>query len=102
VSLNNVLIDTTVAMIDKDTGEKLGQLRYITRGSEADLFDAYVFPEYRGKKVMSNLLRKILPGLKVSGISVVSLKYFNDDARMAWEKMGFVQSNKSGRMELDL
>lgn len=102
MSLKNILIDTTVAMVDKDTGEKLGQLRYITRGSEADLFDAYVFPEHRRKKVMSNLLRKILPGLKVSGVSRISLKYFNDDARMAWEKMGFVQSNKSGRMELDL
>ncbi len=103
----NILLDTTVIMVDKDTGEKLGQLRYITRRSnedisEAEIFDTYLFPEHRRKRLVSNLLKKIIPELKVSGVSKISLKYFDDGARIAWEKMGFVQNEKSGRMELDL
>ncbi len=102
MSLENVLLDTTITIIDKDMGEKLGQLRYITRDREVEIFDTYLFPEHRRKKMMSGVLRKIIPELKVSGISKISLKYFDDGARIAWEKMGFVQVGKSGRMELDL
>lgn len=102
MSLENILLDTTITIIDKDMGEKLGQLRYIARGQEVEIFDTYVFPEHRGKKMMSGVLKKIVSELKVSGISKISLKYFNDDACVAWEKMGFVKVGKNGRMELDL
>jgi Acetyltransferase (GNAT) family len=98
----NILLDTTITIVDKDIGEKLGQLRYITRDSEVEIFDAYIFPEHRRKKMMSGILKKIVPELKVSGISKISLKYFNDDACIAWEKMGFVKVGENGRMELDL
>lgn len=102
MSLENILLDTTITIIDKDIGEKLGQLRYITRGSEVEIFDTYLFPEHRRKKMMSNILKKIVPELKASGISKISLKYFDDDARIAWERMGFVKVGEGGRMELDL
>lgn len=102
MSLENVLLDTTITIIDKDMGEKLGQLRYIIRDSEVEIFDTYLFPEYRRKKMMSGVLKKIKQELKASGISKISLKYFDDDARKAWEKMGFVQVGEGRSMELDL
>jgi GNAT superfamily N-acetyltransferase len=102
MSLENILLDTTITIIDKESGEKFGQLRYIVRDSEAEIFDTYMFPEYRRQKMMSSLLRKIIPELKVSGVSKISLKYFDDSARISWEKMGFVQSGKNDRMELYL
>lgn len=102
MSLENMLLCATITIIDKETDEKAGQLRYIIRDSEAEIFDTYVFPEYRNKKIMSDLLRKIKPELKVSGISKVSLKYFDDGARTAWEKMGFRQIDGKNRMELDI
>jgi GNAT superfamily N-acetyltransferase len=102
MSLQNVVFDTIITMVDKDTGEKFGQLRYIVKDSEAEVFDTYMFPEYRRKKMMSDLLSKVIPELKVSGVSKISLKYFDDGARMAWEKMGFVQIGKSCLMELNL
>lgn len=102
MSLENMLLSVTIAIIDKGTEEQAGQLKYIIRDSEVEIFDTYVFPEYRRKKIMSNLLRKITPELKVSGISKISLKYFDDGARIAWEKMGFKQVDGKNRMELDI
>lgn len=107
MSLENILLDTTITIVEKDTGERLGQLRYVTKDSDEDIleteiFDTYVFPEYRGKKIMTSILKKIVPELKVSGVSKVSLKYFDDGARVAWEKMGFRHIGQSGRMELDI
>lgn len=99
IPLENVLLDTTITIVDKESGEKFGQLRYITRDTETEIFDTYMFPEYRRKKMMSNMIAKIIPELKLSGISKISLKYFDDSARKAWEKMGFVQAG-NGRMEL--
>lgn len=100
--LENMLLCTTVTIIDKETEEKAGQLKYIIRDSEVEIFDTYVFPEYRRQNIMSNLIKKIIPELKISGISKVRLKYFNEDARIAWESIGFSQIGKEGHMELDI
>jgi len=102
MSLENVLLDVTVTLIDNNVQEKAGQLRYIIRGSDAEIFDTYLFPEYRRKKMMSSLLKKMIPELKLSGISKVKLKYFDEDARKAWEKMGFQHTGKQGHMELHI
>lgn len=100
MSLENVSLDVTVSLIDNNIKEKVGQLRYIIRGSDAEIFDTYLFPEYRRKKMMSSLLKKMIPELKMSGISKVKLKYFDEDARIAWEKMGFIHTGNEGYMEL--
>jgi GNAT superfamily N-acetyltransferase len=102
MSLENILLDVTVTIVDKNIQEKAGQLRYIIRDAHAEIFDTYLFPDHRRKKIMSGLLQKVIPGLKASGISKVRLKYFDDDARVAWEKMGFRHIGKEGHMELDI
>lgn len=100
--LENMLLDVTVTIVDKDIQEKAGQLRYVIKDTHAEIFDTYLFPDHRRKKIMSNLLKKIIPGLKATGISVVKLKYFDEDARIAWERMGFRHIDKKGNMELDI
>lgn len=100
--LENVSLDVTITIIDKDTKEKAGQLRYIAIGSEVEIFDTYLFLEYRRKKIMSSLFKKITSELKISGVTKIKLRYFYEDARMAWESMGFRQVDEKGNMELCL
>lgn len=100
MSLENVLLDVTITIVDNDTKEKAGQLRYIHKGSEIEILDTYIFPEHRGKKIMGSLLRRVISELRISGVSKLRLQYFDDDARAAWEKMGFKRAEKSGHMEL--
>ena len=100
MSLENMLLDVTITLVDKDVQEKAGQLRYAIKDTHAEIFDTYLFPDHRRKKIMSNLLKKIIPGLKATGVSTVKLKYFDDDARKAWERMGFRHVGREGYMEL--
>ncbi len=100
MSLENILLDTTVTIIDKDKQEKAGQIRYIIKDKEAEIFDTYMFPEYRRKKIISSLFRETIQELRVRGVSKVRLSYLNEDARIVWEKMGFKQTDREGQMEL--
>jgi GNAT superfamily N-acetyltransferase len=102
MSLENISLDVTIIIIDKDTKEKAGQLRYHAIDSEAEIFDTYLFPEYRRKRIMSSLIKKIISELKISGITKIRLRPFYEDARMAWESMGFRQIDEKGNMELYL
>lgn len=102
MSLENVSFDVVITIIDKNTNQKAGQLRYNVIDSEVEIFDTYLFPEYRRKRIMSNLLKKITSELKISGITKIRLRYFNEDARLAWENMGFRQIDDNGNMELCL
>ena len=102
MSLENISLDVTITIIDKDIKEKAGQLRYIVIDSEAEIFDTYLFLEYRRKKIMSSLFKKITSELKISGVTKIKLRYFDEDARMAWESMGFRQVDEKGNMELYL
>lgn len=102
MSLENVLFDVTITIIDKETEEKAGQLRCHIKDLDVEIFDTYLFPEYRRKKIMSSLLKKMTSELKVFGTSKIRLKHFNEDARIAWEKMGFRLIDDKGHMELCL
>lgn len=93
--------DVIITIIDKDTKERAGQLRYSVVDSEVEIFDTYLFPEYRGNKIMSSLLKRIIPGLKISGITKIKLKS-SDGPRIAWENMGFIQVDEDGNMEMML
>lgn len=102
MSLENVLLDVTIEIVDKDKQEKAGQLRYIVKESVAEVFDTYLFPGYRRQKIMSSLIKKIIPELRVSGVSKIRLQYLSEDARIAWERMGFRHASRKGYMELHL
>lgn len=102
MSLENILFDITITVIDNDTKEKAGQLRYHIIDSEAEIFDTYLFPDYRRQKIMSSIFEKIIPELKISGVTKIKLRYLDDIARIAWESMGFVQIDEKGNMELYL
>lgn len=99
MSLENVSLDITITIIDKDTKEKAGQFRYHVIDSDVEIFDTYLFPDYRDNKIMSSLLKKIIPELKISGIKKIKLRASNDVARIAWESMGFRQVDEKGNME---
>ena len=92
----------TITIIDKETKQKAGQLRYNIKDEEAEIFDTYLFPDYRRKKIMSSLFKKMTSELKVYGVSKVLLNSSDDVARMAWESMGFRQIDEKGHMEFDL
>ncbi len=102
MSLENVSFDVTISIIDKDTNQKVGQLRYHAKDSEVEIFDTYLFPEYRGKKIMSSLFKKITSELKISGITKIRLRTLDEYARMAWESMGFRHVDEKGNMEFYL
>lgn len=102
MSLENVSLDITITIIDKDTKEKAGQFRYHVIDSDVEIFDTYLFLEYRRKKIMSSLFKKITSELKMSGVTKIKLRYFDEDARMAWESMGFRQVDEKGNMEFYL
>lgn len=102
MSLEDVSFDIVITIIDKYTKEKAGQLRYQAIDSEVEIFDTYLFPEYRRKRIMSSLLKKVTSGLKILGITKIRLRPFDEDARMAWESMGFRQVDEKGNMELYL
>ena len=102
MSLENVSFDIIITIIDKNTNQKAGQLRYNVVDSEVEIFDTYLFPEYRRKRIMSSLLKKITFELKMSGATKIKLISFDEGARMAWESMGFRQVDVKGNMELYL
>lgn len=102
MSLENILFDITITIIDKNTEQKAGQLRYHIKDEEAEIFDTYLFPEYRRQRIMSSLFKKMTSELKVYGVSKVRLKSSDEGARMAWESMGFRQIGEKGHMEFDL
>lgn len=102
MSFENVSLDVTITIIDKETKEKAGQFRYHVMDSEAEIFDTYLFPEYRRKKIMSGLFRKIISEFNLSGVSKIKLRVLDEVARMAWENMGFRQIDDKGNMELYL
>ncbi len=100
MSMENILLDTTVTILDKDKQEKVGQIRYMIKGSEVEIFDTYLFPEYRRQKIMSSFVRQMIPGLKVFGVSKIKLRYLDEDAHIAWERMGFNHVDNGCNMEL--
>ena len=102
MSLENVSFDVIITIIDKDTNQKAGQLRYNIIDSDVEIFDTYLFPEYRRKRIMSNLFKKITSELKISGVKKIRLKPLDEDGRMAWESMGFIQVDEKGNMEFYL
>lgn len=102
MSFENVSLDVIITIIDKETKEKAGQFRYHVIDSEAEIFDTYLFPEYRRKKIMSGLFRKIISEFNLSGVSKIKLRVLDEVARMAWENMGFRQIDDKGNMELYL
>lgn len=102
MSLENVSFDVTITIIDINTNQKAGQLRYNIIDSEVEIFDTYLFPEYRGKRIMGSLLKKVTSELKISGVTKIVLRTFNEDARIAWKSMGFRQVGDNGDMELCL
>lgn len=102
MSLENISFDVIITIIDRDKKEKAGQLRYRTIDSDIEIFDTYLFPGYRREKIMSSLLKKIIPGLKISGVAKIKLSTLDDTARIAWESMGFIQVDEKGNMELYL
>lgn len=103
ISINDVSFDITIVILDKNTKEKAGQLRCCITDSEAEIFDTYMFSEYRDKGIISNIFKKIASELKKSGILKIRLKYSYGDAHDFWKKMGFEKvDHRNNIMELEL
>lgn len=103
ISINDMSFDIIVTILDKNTKEKAGQLRCCITDYEAEIFDTYMFSEYRGKGIIRHVFKKIASELKKSGILKIRLKHLDGDAHAFWKKMGFEKvDSRNNIMELDL
>lgn len=99
--LENISFDVTMTIIDNNTQEKAGQFRYVVKDTIAEICDTYLFPDYRRQKIISSIFKRMIPELKICGVSKIMLKCLNEDARIAWESMGFMQVG-NGHMEFHI
>jgi ribosomal protein S18 acetylase RimI-like enzyme len=62
-------------------------------GPEAIVLNVYVAPEWRRRGVGEALMRAVLDGLAVRGISRIVL-HASDDGRRLYERLGFIPTNE--------
>lgn len=96
---NNRTID--IVFIDDDTKEIAGHCNYYVSYKIGYIYDTYLFPEYRNKKIMKSHINDILCDMKLMGAEKVLLSTLSDEVTMVWEKLGFKKINKNN-MEMDI
>ncbi len=83
-----------------DEGIFIGQLKYdIHSENTALIHSVYLFPEYRGRRILRNNFRTIISHIKERGIHRLTLKCLNEAERQVWKKLGFIES-AHGEFEL--
>ena len=90
-----------IVFIDDDTKEIAGHCKYYINDSIGYIYDTYLFPEYRNKKILKSHINTILHDIKQSGAEKVLLSTLNDEAIVIWEKLGFKKINKNN-MEMNI
>lgn len=103
---NKEKTDIDIMFIDDDKKEIAGHCNYsITENNgnnEGLIYDTYLYPEYRRKKIMTTYINDILCDMKCMGANKVKLNASSNEACMVWEKFGFIRIDKKGNMEIDL
>ena len=99
---NKEKTDIDLVFVDDDSKEVVGHCNYLITNKEGKIYDTYLYPNYRGKKIMSMYINDILCDMKCMGALKVKLDTLSDEARIIWEKFGFIQINEKGNMEIDI
>ncbi len=95
------MCNKVIILIDTITGEQIGQFKYDIEDNIALLHSVFIYPEYRNKGICSNTFKTIISLLKNEGISKIQLNA-NDETKIIWSKMGFIEENKLMIKELRL
>ncbi len=91
-----------LVFIDDDIKEIAGHCKYSIKNKIGEISDAYLYPNYRKKKIMSTYIDNILCDMKCMGAKKIRLFTLLDEERIIWEKFGFHQIDEKGNMEIDL
>ncbi len=75
-----------------DEGTFIGQLKYdIHSENTALIHSVYLFPEYRGRKILRHNFEAIISHIREQGMHRLILRCLNDDERQIWKKLGFIE-----------
>lgn len=79
--------------VDTDKNEAIGKITYTIdkKKQKATIDYTYLHTEYQGRGVLKNKLDEILCDMKCQGAHVVKLHTITDSARVAWERLGFIE-----------
>ena len=99
---NKEKTDVDLMFIDDDVKEIVGHCKYSIKNKVGEISDAYLYPDYRRKKIMSTYIDDILCDMKCMGVNKIKLFTLLDEERMIWEKFGFHQIDERGNMEIDV
>ncbi len=83
-----------------DEGTFIGQLKYdIHNENTALIHSVYLFPEYRGKKILRHNFDTIINHIRGLGINKFILKCLNETEKEIWKRLGFIEK-EYGKLEL--
>lgn len=99
---NKEKTDIDLTFVDDDTKEIVGHCNYSIDNNIGNIYDTYIYPDYRGKKIMKTYINDILCDMKCMGINKVKLSTLSDEARIIWERFGFNPVDNKGNMEIDI
>ncbi len=99
---NKEKTDIDLVFIDDDIKEIIGHCKYSVKDKVGEISEAYLYPNYRRKKILSTYINDVLCDMKCMGVNKVKLYTLLDEERTIWEKFGFIQTNKKGNMEIDV
>lgn len=99
---NKEKTDIDLVFIDDDVKEVVGHCNYSIKNKIGEIYDTYIYPNYRRKKIMSTYINDILCDMKCMGANKIKLYTLLNEERMIWEKFGFIQINEKGIMEIDV
>lgn len=92
------------SFIDTSNNDVAGHLMYDINKKEKTAFihSSYLFPEYRRKGILKRSIDNILCDIKCEGADTVKLHVLTDEAKEAWNKLGFFELKKTGDMGIDI
>jgi len=99
---NKEKTDIDLTFIDTDTKEIVGHCNYSVLDKKGLIYDTYLYPNYRNKKIMSTYINDILCDIKCMGADKVRLHTLSNEAYSIWERFGFKQYDRKGNMEIDI
>ncbi len=102
IPINTKKTDIDLVFVDDENKEVAGHCNYSVDNKIGNIYDTYIYPDYRRNKIMKTYIENILCDMKCMGVNKVKLSTLSDEARTVWEHLGFNHIDKKGNMELDV
>lgn len=99
---NKEKTDADLVFVDDDNKEIVGHCNYSINNNIGNIYDTYIYPDYRGQKIMKKYIDDILCDMKCMGVTTVKLSTLSDEGRIIWKKLGFKHTDKKGNMEINV